>query len=92
VGYLLALESIDFVDILNIAIHPNLQRQNLGKSLLDELLQRLDKNKVHAILLEVRVSNVSAIHFYQQYGFEWIDTREKYYSNLEDAKILHLLI
>ena len=43
-------------------------------------------------MLEVRVSNVAAIHFYQRYGFELIDTREKYYSNLEDAKILRLLI
>jgi ribosomal-protein-alanine N-acetyltransferase len=92
VGYLLVLESVDFVDILNIAIHPDLQRQNLGKSLLDELLQRLDKDKVHSILLEVRVSNVSAISFYKQYGFKLIDTRKKYYSNLEDAKILTLLI
>ncbi|MDC0407674.1 MAG: ribosomal protein S18-alanine N-acetyltransferase [Gammaproteobacteria bacterium] len=91
-GYLLTLNSIDFIDILTIAITPQFQQQGLGRALLDDLLQRLDKNKVRSIMLEVRVSNVSAIHFYQKYGFELIDTREKYYSNLEDAKILRLLI
>ncbi|MDB2590304.1 ribosomal protein S18-alanine N-acetyltransferase [Candidatus Thioglobus sp.] len=91
-GYLITLNSIDFIDILTIAITPQFQRKGLGRELLDDLLQRLDKNKVRSIMLEVRVSNVSAIHFYQKYGFELIDTRKKYYSNLEDAKILHLLI
>jgi ribosomal-protein-alanine N-acetyltransferase len=91
-GYLLTLNSIDFIDILTIAIAPQLQHQGLGRELLDDLLQHLDKDKARSIMLEVRVSNVSAIHFYQKYGFELIDTREKYYSNLEDAKILRLLI
>ena len=91
-GYLITLNSIDFLDILTLAIAPQMQRQGLGKRLLDDLLQRLELHNAHAILLEVRISNVSAINFYQQYGFELIDTREKYYSNLEDAKILRLLI
>jgi ribosomal-protein-alanine N-acetyltransferase len=91
-GYLLTLNSIDFIDILTIAITPQSQQQGLGRGLLDDLLQHLDQDKVRSIMLEVRVSNVSAIHFYQRYGFELIGTREKYYSNLEDAKILRLLI
>ncbi|MDC0888613.1 ribosomal protein S18-alanine N-acetyltransferase, partial [Candidatus Thioglobus sp.] len=69
-GYLITLNSIDFIDILTIAITPQFQRKGLGRELLDDLLQRLDKNKVRSIMLEVRVSNVSAIHFYQKYGFE----------------------
>ena len=91
-GYLLTLNSIDFIDILTIAITPKFQQQGLGRELLDDLLQHLNQDKVRSIMLEVRVSNISAINFYQKYGFELIDTREKYYSNLEDAKILRLLI
>ncbi len=92
VGYLLTLHSIDFVDVLNLCIDPDCQRQKLGKKLLDDLQQRLEKGKVQSILLEVRVSNTAAIHFYRYYGFEWVDTRKKYYSNGEDAKILCLKI
>jgi ribosomal protein S18 acetylase RimI-like enzyme len=38
------------------------------------------------------MSNVIALDFYKNYGFESLDTRKKYYSNLEDAKILRLQI
>lgn len=92
VGYLLTLNTIDFIDILNICIGSLFQRQELGKKLLDDLRQRLDKNKVQSILLEVRKSNTATIEFYQYYGFEWVDTRKKYYSNGENAKILRLQI
>ena len=91
-GYLITLDSLDFSDILTLAITPEFQQQGLGCKLLDDLQQRLKPCNIHTILLEVRVSNVAAICFYQKYGFELIDTREKYYSNLEDAKILRLLI
>ena len=91
-GYLLTLDSLDFTDILTLAIAPEFQQQGLGCKLLDDLQQRLKLCNIQTILLEVRVSNTAAICFYQKYGFELIDTREKYYSNLEDAKILRLHI
>jgi ribosomal-protein-alanine N-acetyltransferase len=91
-GYLITLNSLDFSDILTLAITPEFQRQGLGFKLLDDLQQRLKLCNIRTIFLEVRVSNVVAICFYQKYGFKLIDTREKYYSNLEDAKILRLLI
>ena len=40
-------------------------------------------------MLEVRASNVPAIAFYTQMGFQQIALREQYYSNpVEDAMIL----
>lgn len=91
-GYLITLYSIDFIDILNICIDPKFQKQGLGRQLLDDFLKRIQKTEVKLVFLEVRVSNVSAIDFYKNYGFELLDTRKKYYSNLEDAKILRLQI
>jgi len=91
-GYLITLHSIDFIDILNICIDPKFQQQGLGRRLLDDLLKRIQKTEVKSVFLEVRFSNVSAIDFYKNYGFELLDTRKKYYSNLEDAKILRLQI
>ncbi|HIG89001.1 MAG TPA: GNAT family N-acetyltransferase, partial [Candidatus Thioglobus sp.] len=35
VGYLLALTCVDFVDILNICIHPKHQHQGLGRQLFN---------------------------------------------------------
>ncbi len=92
VGYLLTLLSIEFIDILNICIDTQFQKQGLGKKLLDNLLARQKHSEIKSILLEVRESNRAAINFYQNYGFKLLDTRKKYYSNLEDAKILRFQI
>ena len=92
IGYLVTLQSIDFIDILNICIDPKFQQQGLGKKLLNDLLCHPAKIAIKSIFLEVRESNRVAINFYQNFGFELLDTRKKYYSNLEDAKILRLQI
>ncbi len=92
VGYLLSLQSIEFIDILNICIAPDFQRQGLAKKLLNHLVVSQQGGVINAILLEVRKSNTAAISFYLNYGFKLIDTRKKYYSNGEDAKILNLQI
>ncbi len=91
-GYLLSLRSVEFVDVLNICIDSKFQRQGLARQLLNKLVASRQSDTVSAILLEVRKSNIIALNFYLKYGFQLIDTRKKYYSNLEDAKILRLQI
>jgi len=92
VGYALALVAIDTADLLNIGIHPNYKRLGYGKILLDYLLVQLKKMNINDLILEVRVKNHMAINFYQKQGFEDIGTRERYYSNQEDAKIMKIHI
>ncbi|MBC8494290.1 MAG: ribosomal protein S18-alanine N-acetyltransferase [Candidatus Thioglobus sp.] len=92
VGYCLTLPSMDFVDILNICVDSDYQQQGLGWQLLDNLCKQHQGSARKAIILEVRESNIAAIRFYQSYGFKQIDSRKKYYSNGEDAKILRLQI
>ncbi len=43
VGYLFALNSLEFVDILNICIHPKYQHQGLGKRLYTDFIQKVKK-------------------------------------------------
>jgi len=92
IGYALALVALESADLLNIGIHPNYKRQGYGESLLIHLLAQLKEAAVNALILEVRNENHIAINFYQKQGFEGIGTREKYYSNREDAKIMKLHI
>lgn len=89
-GYFVALRALDSADLLNICIHPDHQQQGLGVQLFDHLVQQLQTLNLDTIFIEVRVSNKSALSFYQTLGFEVIAKRKKYYSNLEDAKILRL--
>jgi ribosomal-protein-alanine N-acetyltransferase len=91
-GYMVALRSVDSADLLNICVHPDYQHQGLGRALFDYLVQQLQLLGINDIFIEVRQSNHSALLFYQTMGFEAIDIRKKYYSNLEDAKILRLQI
>ena len=89
-GYFVATHSPDSVDLLNICIHPEHQHQGLGIQLFDYLIQQLQTLSLNMIFIEVRASNKSALLFYQKFGFKVIDSRKKYYSNGEDAKILRL--
>ena len=89
-GYFVATHSPDSIDLLNICIHPKHQYQGLGTQLFDCLIKRLQALSLNTIFIEVRASNKSALLFYQKLGFNLIDSRKKYYSNGEDAKILRL--
>ena len=89
-GYFVATHSPDSMDLLNICIHPEHQHQGLGTQLFDYLTQQLQALSLNTIFIEVRASNKSALLFYQKLGFNLIDSRKKYYSNGEDAKILRL--
>lgn len=92
VGYVLSLVAVDTADLLNIGIHPNYKRLGCGKMLLDHLLVQLKKMHINDLILEVRVINHIAINFYENQGFKGISTRERYYANQDDAKIMKLLI
>jgi ribosomal-protein-alanine N-acetyltransferase len=91
-GYFVATHSPDSADLLNICIHPEHQQQGLGTQLFDYLTQQLQILNLNTIFIEVRASNESTLSFYQKLGFKVIDSRKKYYSNGEDAKILRLKI
>ena len=48
----------------------------------------LDFLKGYTITLEVRKSNLVAIHIYEKYGFKTVTIRKNYYSNNEDALLM----
>jgi ribosomal-protein-alanine N-acetyltransferase len=92
VGYCVCIVCVDYVDILNICIHPDYQRLGLGSVLLDYQTEQLTISGIKSILLEVRESNLAAILYYEKNGFEAIDRRNRYYRNGEDAIIMRQLI
>ena len=88
-GYLIALQKVDELHILNIAVKPENRRKGLGGLLLDSILHRLG-SRIKVALLEVRVSNSQAISFYTKRGFRSIGRRKRYYPNGEDALLMAL--
>ena len=89
VGYVGSQSVLDAADMMNIAVAPEYRKQGIGKALIEALMEYLRQKKVIALLLEVRVSNASAIALYQKMGFEQVGRRPKYYRNpREDALIM----
>ena len=92
VGFCDYWETFDSATICQIAVHPYLQRKQLGTAMMDEIYNDCFAKKVQTITLEVRVGNLPAINFYKKQGFEIETTKPHYYDNGEDAYYMILKV
>ena len=89
VGYIGSQSSFDESDVMNVAVHPDFRRRGIAEKLIEHLVVNLKNRGSHALLLEVRASNVPAIALYEKLGFLQVGCRKNYYHNpREDALIL----
>ena len=92
--YLVAMRGADEVHLLNFTVAPAQQRRGLGRHMLAHLLSWSRAQDVHAIWLEVRVSNLRAIAIYTACGFVQDGVRPGYYPAhhgvREDAVVMSL--
>jgi ribosomal-protein-alanine N-acetyltransferase len=89
VGYLFAWEVSCEFHLMNIAVAPTWQRKGIGEGLIKRMLEIGRERSIKQIFLEVRVSNASAISFYEKLQFYKIGVRKNYYrSPHEDALIV----
>ncbi|MEE9302486.1 MAG: ribosomal protein S18-alanine N-acetyltransferase [Thiotrichaceae bacterium] len=88
IGYLIQSIAVDEMHILNVCIHPDKQRMNLGTQLVQHAERiALKKNKkTHTSILEVRPSNIAAIRLYQKLGYQQIGLRKNYYPAKEGVR------
>lgn len=82
VGFLLANDLIDSINLLLIATKEEFKRSGIAKKLIENLY--IYKKPVW---LEVRETNVVAQKFYKSCGFNFKHVRNKYYKNGENAFI-----
>ena len=82
---------MDEVQVATIAVHPDFQRQGLARKLLAYGLLHAAKEGADHAFLEVRAGNRPAQALYNQFGFEVVGERKRYYrDNDEDALLLML--
>lgn len=80
VGYLCARIVGEVIEILNVAVHPDCQRQGIGERLLSWVLERANEEReASCAVLEVRASNEAALKLYVKLGFRVVGEREGYY-------------
>lgn len=86
---------LDEATLFNIAVDPAYQRRGLGRELLEQVIDEVEKRGVVTLWLEVRASNIAAIALYESLGFNEATIRRNYYPTAdgrEDAIIMALPI
>lgn len=89
IGYISYRVVDDKAELLNFLIKAEYQTQGHGKNLFDFVINELKAEDVKTLILEVRISNLRAINFYEKYGFIEVLTIKNYYQT-EDGKVLLL--
>jgi [ribosomal protein S18]-alanine N-acetyltransferase len=89
IGYLLFWLANDEARICNFAVHPDYQRQGVGRYVLEKSLQTIQRLGGRFVLLEVRPTNFPARRLYSSFGFRPLAIRKNYYTNpIEDALVM----
>lgn len=89
-GYVVVAMQPDECHILNLCVARDLQRQGLGKHLLEHALSEARGRGIGIAYLEVRRSNTRAIALYRKFKFLMIGERNNYYQTVngpEDALV-----
>ncbi len=88
-GYLGMYTSIDEGEITNVGVAPACRNQGIGRKLMQAALSTAHQQGLAQVVLEVRVSNASAIHLYESCGFVNVGVRKGFYEQpKEDAYIM----
>ena len=72
---------IDKADIMNIVTKKTYRNQGIGTFLLNGIITLCKKLNLSSISLEVNEINKSAIHLYENFGFEKVGNRKNYYNS-----------
>lgn len=81
----------DEAHIANIAVREDMRHMGIGRKIVENMLKEAEKRGEERALLEVRVSNESAINLYESFGFVKIYRSKRFYEdNNEDAFIMEL--
>ena len=88
-GYIGMYQALDEGEITNVAVAPEKRNAGIGWQLMQAALEEAKKQGICQIVLEVRVSNVAAIHLYEKCGFKHCGIRKGFYAfPKEDALIM----
>jgi ribosomal-protein-alanine N-acetyltransferase len=75
-------------DILTVAVLPAYRRQGIAKEFMRQIEAYALERKASAMMLEVEVSNESAINLYESLGYMKISVRMDYYGPGKDAHVM----
>ncbi len=78
-GFVLARLAAGEAEILTIAVTREMQRQGVGRALMDAVLRHLYRERAESLFLEVDEANLAAQALYHRLGFRKVGLRPAYY-------------
>jgi [ribosomal protein S18]-alanine N-acetyltransferase len=87
-GFVVARRVVSDVEILNFAVRLDLRRRGIGSALIGAVFEWGKSFGAEKVILEVRASNLGALHFYERFGFEVSGRRPRYYAAPGDDALL----
>jgi ribosomal-protein-alanine N-acetyltransferase len=75
-------------DILTVAVLPDYRRQGIAKEFMRQIEAYAIEREASAMMLEVEISNESAIKLYESLGYMKISVRMDYYGPGKDAHVM----
>jgi ribosomal-protein-alanine N-acetyltransferase len=88
-GFIVGRAVSEEAEVNNIGVSPSYRCHGVGSALLDAFLTTCKNRGVNTVWLEVRVSNQTAIDFYERHDFAKSSVRKGFYrSPDEDALIM----
>ncbi len=71
----------DFIEIYSIFVHPLNRKEGIGKKIINHCIEYCTYNDLKKIILDVNVTNLTAINLYKKSGFIFCGKRKDYYQN-----------
>lgn len=75
-------------DILTVAVLPAYRRQGIAREFMRQIEEWSRQRQASAVMLEVELSNESAIKLYESLGYMKISVRMDYYGPGKDAHVM----
>lgn len=91
VGYYVAGNICDEVNLYTIAVEPSTRTKGIGSRLVEHLIATANSKNAVFIGLEVRKSNTTAIGLYEKFGFILSGTRKGFYRKPNEDALLYTL-
>ena len=87
-GFILARVAAEEIEILSVAVSPDMRQRGLASRLLAQACHRAIAEGAARIFLEVAAANLPARNLYKKYGFHEVGRRKAYYEDGDDALVL----
>ena len=80
-----SLKLVNKGHLVSIAVSKEYQRRKIASTLLSNSMDKIKKYKIDEFVLEVRVTNNTAIKLYKNFNFSTRSIKERYYRDGENA-------